>query len=309
MARETPLLPEGDAREAALFFVVVALCFLAALAALTMKATYAAAESWTASVEGEYTIRLKDTDRRGAEAARDRVAALDGVASARILTREEVNELLAPSFAGGELPAGLPMPLVMAVQATPDAGPGGGRGGGSGGGDGAAPGGRPLSDALADALAAAGVEGVVDAHDAWAGDVRRTLSTLRIVALATVMLLGATALSVIAFATHAALLARRDIVDVLHLCGATDRFISRLFERRFWTLGLRAGSVGALLALGGVALALSNARTGGTRGGLLPTLELDPGDGLVLLATPVVAALAARIAARLTVMRALKEQV
>ncbi len=43
MARETPLLPVEDAREAALFFVVAALCFLAALAALSAKSTYGAA--------------------------------------------------------------------------------------------------------------------------------------------------------------------------------------------------------------------------------------------------------------------------
>lgn len=286
MARETALLPERDAREAALFFVVVALCFLAAVAALTLKSTYAAAQSWTASVEGEYTIRLKETDRRGAEEARDAVDALEGVESARILTREEINALLAPSFAGGELPAGLPMPLVMAVQAVPGAG--------------------DLSADFAGALETAGIAGVVDAHDDWAGDVRRTLAVLRMVALATVLLLGATALSVIAFATHAALLARKDIVDVLHLSGATDRFISRLFERRFWTLGLRAGSLGALLALGGVALALSYVRASGARTGLLPTLSLDLIDFSILLSTPVIAALAARGAARLTVMRALR---
>jgi len=237
-------------------------------------------------VEGEYTIRLKETDRRGAEEARDAVDALEGVDSARILTREEINALLAPSFAGGELPAGLPMPLVMTVQAVPGAG--------------------DLSADFAGALETAGIEGVVDAHDDWAGDVRRTLAVLRMVALATVLLLGATALSVIAFATHAALLARKDIVDVLHLSGATDRFISRLFERRFWTLGLRAGSLGALLALGGVALALSYVSASGARTGLLPTLSLDLIDFAILLSTPVIAALAARGAARLTVMRALR---
>lgn len=49
---ETSLLPLEDAREAALFFVVGALCFLAALAALTAKSTYGAARAWTAEVEG-----------------------------------------------------------------------------------------------------------------------------------------------------------------------------------------------------------------------------------------------------------------
>ena len=110
----------------------------------------------------------------------------------------------------------------------------------------------------------------------------------------------------IAFATHAALLARRDIVDVLHLSGATDRFISRLFERRFWVLGLKAGSVGALFALAAVALAMSMASAGSGRSGLLPRLSLDPTDLLILIATPILAALAARIAARLTVIRSLK---
>jgi cell division transport system permease protein len=111
---------------------------------------------------------------------------------------------------------------------------------------------------------------------------------------------------VIAFATHAALLARRDIVDVLHLSGARDRFIASLFERRFWVLGLRAGAVGALLALGAAAAAIFAAKAHGGHAGLLPELSLDYLDLVVLVLTPVIAGLAARIAARVTVIRALK---
>ena len=70
MAKESPLLPERDARETALFFVVCALCFLAALAALSAKATYGAAKGWTADVEGQVTVRLRDADRRAAADAR-----------------------------------------------------------------------------------------------------------------------------------------------------------------------------------------------------------------------------------------------
>ena len=62
MARETPLLPVEDAREMALFFVVGALCFLAALATLSAKSTYGAARSWTAEVEGEF-LRLQNRIR------------------------------------------------------------------------------------------------------------------------------------------------------------------------------------------------------------------------------------------------------
>ena len=39
-----PLLPKEDAREAALFFVVCALCFLAALSGLVAHSAYSAAD-------------------------------------------------------------------------------------------------------------------------------------------------------------------------------------------------------------------------------------------------------------------------
>ena len=117
--RETPLLPTDSAREAALFFVVCALCFLATLATLSAKATYGAATGWTSQVEGQLTIRLRGEDMRGAEAARTLIEKTAGVVSARIITREEMAEMLAPRFGTAGLPAGLPLPLMISVEADP----------------------------------------------------------------------------------------------------------------------------------------------------------------------------------------------
>ncbi|MEL6259271.1 MAG: cell division protein FtsX [Pseudomonadota bacterium] len=281
----TPLLPVEDAREAALFFVVGALCFLAALAALSGKATYGAAQAWTSQVEGELTIRLKDVDARAAAEAIDIISATEGLRSARLMDRDEVAELLEPWFGAGGLPAGLPLPTFIA--ATSEAGA------------------NDVGPNVQRRLTERGFSADVDAHADWADDVRRMLSALRFAAICAVALLAATAVAVIAFATHAALLARRDIVDVLHLSGAEDRFIASLFERRFWLLGLRAGAVGALAALGAAALvSLALSRSGG-RTGLLPNIQLDATDVLILVVTPIAAGFAARIAARLTVLRGL----
>ncbi len=46
--------------------------------------------------------------------------------------------------------------------------------------------------------------------------------------------------------------ANREIVEVLHFVGATDRFIAREFERHFLSLGVRAGLMGAVFAMAGV---------------------------------------------------------
>ena len=285
-ARESSLLPLEDAREAALFFVVGALCFLAALAALSAKSTYGAARAWTAEVEGEFTVSLSGADAAAAAEAARLLAALEGVDSARVFTDAEINALLAPNFGQSGLPADLPVPRLIAVTGDGDA--------------------DDLGTRMSDALKGAGYEAAVDSHTEWAGDVRRMLGISRMVALFIVALLSATAIAVIAFATHAALLARRDIVDVLHIAGARDRFIAGLFERRFWLLGLRAGTVGALVALATVAILIALGRSGAERSGLLPQLSLDFPDLAVLVVTPVIAGLAARIAAGITVMRSLK---
>ncbi len=286
MAKETPLLPVEDAREMALFFVVGALCFLAALATLSAKSTYGAARSWTAEVEGELTVSLPDADRRGAESARKLIETTEGVKEARLLSKAEIDALLEPNFGSRGLPESLPLPQLIAVTAEPDA--------------------QLVGPTLERRLTEAGFANAVDEHADWAGDVRRMLAIARLVALTAVALLASTAVAVIAFATHAALLARRDIVDVLHLAGARDRYIAGLFERRFWLLGLRAGAVGALLALGAAAAMIFAVHSSGARTGLLPELSLDFQDLLILVLTPVIAGLAARIAARVTVIRSLK---
>jgi cell division transport system permease protein len=284
--QQSPLLPGEDAREAALFFVIAALCFLAALAAIVSRAAYSAAQNWTSEVEGELSVVLRGGDARRAQEATDLVRATPGVADARLLPREEVVALVGRSFGTGGVPEGLPLPQLIAVTAAPDAP-------------------ESLGATLQNALTAAGHDARSEDHSDWSGDVRRLLGAVRWAAIGAVALLMATAIAVIASATHANLLARRDVVEVLHLSGARDRFISQLFERRFWVMGLRAGAVGALFALGVAAILVFSAQGEGGRNWLVPRLSPALWDALILLMAPIVAALSARWTARVTVMRTL----
>jgi len=270
------------------FFVIGALCFLAALAALTTRGTYKAAEAWGAQIEGDITVVMRSTDRRTAQDVADRVSSLANVFEARVLSREEVETLLEPSLGPGGLPEGLPIPMLMAVQADMAVG-------------------DPSPD-IRRVLNEFSVDGDVAGNAGYADNVRGALGVLRLVALSIVALLSATAIAVIAFATHAALLARRDIVDVLHLSGAEDRYIASLFERRFWILALQAGMGGAVAALMITALIVfTGSGSQGVEAQLLPRLSLDFWDIVILLITPVAAGLAARMAARITVLASLKD--
>lgn len=286
-----PLLPKEDAREAALFFVVCALCFLAALSGLVARSAYSAADAWTDRVTGQITIRVRGDDAATLRAV-ELVKATPNIISARALDRAESEELLRPWLGPAGVPADLPLPHLIAAEAAPAAAGAGGMG-----------------DRLSASLKAANIDATVDDHIVWSKDVKRATDSAGLVALVAVGLLGATGLAVIAFATHATLLARRDIVELLHLTGAKDGFISGLFERRFLMLGVQAGALGALLAFGAAAFILFVVKQSDQQIWLLPQLSLSLADGLILGVSPLIAGAASMLAAKVTVMRSLSDMV
>jgi cell division transport system permease protein len=275
-------------REAALFFVVSALCFLAALSGLCARSAYAAADAWTDRVTGQITIRVRGDDAATARAV-EIAKTTPGLIEAHALTRAEAEGLLKPWLGAAGVPADLPLPHLIAAEAAPGA--------------------SGVGDRLAAALKAASINATVDDHVAFSADVSRATDSAGLVALAAVALLGATAIAVIAFATHSALLARRDIVEVLHLTGARDGYISGLFERRFLMLGVEAGTCGALLAFAAAAFILFVVKQSDQRIWLLPQLSLSLADGMILGLTPLIAGVSAMLAARTTVLRSLSEMV
>lgn len=286
-----PLLPKEDAREAALFFVVCALCFLAALSGLVARSAYSAAGEWTDRVTGQITIRVRGDDAATARAV-DLVKTAPDIISARALDRAESEELLRPWLGPTGVPADLPLPHLIAAEANP-----------------AAAGANGAGERVSAILKAANINATVDDHIVWSEDVRRATNSAGLVALVAVGLLGATGLAVIAFATHATLLARRDIVELLHLTGAKDSFISGLFEQRFLMLGVQAGALGALLAFGAAAFTLFLVKQSDQQIWLLPQLSLSLADGLILGVSPLVAGIASMLAAKVTVMRSLSDMV
>ena len=283
-----PLLPREDAREAALFFVVCARCFLAAFSGLVARAAYAAAGEWTSDVAGQITVRVRGSDADTTRAV-ELVKATPGIASAHALTREESEELLKPWLGPSGVPAGLPLPHLIAAEAERGA--------------------TSVGERISAKLSEAKIDAEVDDHAVWSADARRATDTIGIVALSAVLLLGATGIAVIAFATHATLLARKDIVELLHLTGAKDSFIAGLFERRFLMLGVQAGALGALLAFGAAAFILFAVRQADEQAWLLPQLSLSLADGLILGLAPLIAGAASMVAAKVTVMRSLSDMV
>jgi cell division transport system permease protein len=278
-----PFLPEPDARDPALLFVIAVLCFLACLTALGAIAGDRAARGWAGQLTGEITVVVRarggETPDAAAARAAEALAGVPGVSEARALEKAEAYALIEPWIGDVADLDDLPVPRLVAVVL-----------------DRQAPAAPP---ALRRALAERGLDAVVDDHSAWIADIKGAAGVVRSIAIVVFLLIAAGAAAVVAFATRQGLAARRDVVEVLHITGSEDAQIASLFELRFARIAALAGAAGALAA----ALAGGALRLAGGGQGLTPALPVAWIDLLAVLPCPLIAALVAAVAARLTARR------
>ena len=285
--RPASFLPEQDARDPALLFVIAVLCFLACLTALGVIAGDRAAHGWAGQLKGEATVIVRarggETPDAAAARAAEALAGVRGVAEARALEKEKAYELIKPWLGDVTDLEDLPVPRLVAVSLDRK---------------------TPATAASLDkALKAQGLDAVVDDHQIWIKDIRRAAGVVRASGAAIFTLIALAAAAVVAFATRAGLAARRDVVEVLHLTGAEDGQIANLFEVRFARVAALSGAIGAVAAM----LVGAVLRLIGGGAGITPALPIAWLDLLAVLPCPVIAAIVAAVAARLTARRLIQD--
>lgn len=278
------LLPPDAGRDRPLFIVAAILVFLACIAAFGARGAWLQAQRWTTDLETSMTIQIRPVAGRDADADAGRAAeltqAMPGVEQATARGRDYALALLTPWLGEGNLPDDLPLPLLVDV--------------------------RTRSGSVIDTVAlqaqfdAEGMAARIDDHGRWANAVRRAAGTAQALGLGLLALLAGAAAAVIAFAARASLAARIDVIDALHLCGAEDRFIAGLFQRRFFMLGLKAGVAGAVFA-GLISILVSLGDAPADMAFFLPQWAADPFEFVLLAMAPILAGLTAAISARLAV--------
>ncbi|HEX8534930.1 MAG TPA: cell division protein, partial [Allosphingosinicella sp.] len=116
------------------------------------------------------------------------------------------------------------------------------------------------------------------------------------------LMVGATAATVV-LAARAALDTHRGTIEVLHLMGATDVQVARLFQRRIALDALFGGALG--LSAASLVLVLIGNRVGALGSELLGSAGLPAASWAILVALPVAGVFLAMLVARATILRAL----
>ena len=273
-------------------WLIALMVYLAALAVAVSAILGSAAQTWRNDLSGNMTVEIPPALHApdAAEATEARVAraveilrAMPDVRSAEAIAAAEGLRLLEPWIGAGDIAFDLPLPRLIDLQIDP----------------------RAASDAESVHAALEGeIPDVrVDDHGLWVERLLALIRSIEAVALAVVLLIGAAGILSMVFVTRTGLAVHHDVVEVLHLVGARDRYIAGQFQRHALnqaTRGTLAGTLLALATIGGLFLVGA-----GPDLPLMPTLRLGLGGWAALAAVPATALAIAALTARMTVLRAL----
>lgn len=227
------VVPAGSVTSRSLTLVIAIMCFLACLTAGFVYMVNQSASAWLRDIASEVTVQIEPKERGDIEkSVRDAAAFLakqQGIRAVRPLSHDESAALVEPWLGKSDALKSLPIPRLIAVEidrGTP-----------------------PDLERLRGQLATELPGAILDDHRHWQQQIRTVTRSLALGGLGILMLVGAATTAIIVSATRSSMASNREIVEVLHLVGATDHYIAREFERHFLRLGIRAGLVGAGFAM------------------------------------------------------------
>ena len=265
-------------------FTSGAMTFLAVFALALSLASGRLAECWASALDKTATIRISAPDDQMSlqtKVVLDLLSKTPGIATSRAMTLAETKQLLEP-WLGPDLPIeALPLPQLIEITET------------AAGYD---------AEGLRQRLAAEAPGAVLDDHTRWRKPMVEAADRLRLLGILSMALIGAAMAGMITLAANAALAANAQVIRVLRLVGARDRYIAGAFVRRFTIRAFTGSLVGAVLGTLGVLALPSVNEAGGFLTGLGFT-GLAWGLPFVL---PFVAGVVAWLATRLAAFQTLR---
>ncbi|MEQ8733608.1 MAG: FtsX-like permease family protein [Rhodospirillaceae bacterium] len=295
MSLRTDLPLGGDSASRFIPWLVAIMVFLGILSVSGVTVFDSILSGWSRSVTGTVTVQIPalpastEEDANEARTARalDALTVLPNVESARALTDEEIDALLAPWLGEGAAASNLPLPDLIDVSLSDDS--------------------ADAIENLKAAVAAVVPDAIIDDHRRWFEHLINLTEGFRTLTIGVAMVVTLALALTIIYATRASLAEFKEVISVLHFIGAKDMYVASQFAKR--TLVAAAKGCAGGLTAGLIALIIIGVLASNVESGFLPDINL----GLAFwLTSPLVALIAAGLAmvtAYLTVLSTLRSMI
>lgn len=291
-AYDLPL--KQDASANFLIALIALMTLLASLALAGYLMLNETSQNWINGLENKATIEIPAEIEEGkiltseeiqalAETIQNDVQSLDFVSSAVLLDAKEVQDLIKPWLGTNAITSNISLPALISVELQ--------------NGD------SNNLQTLQTTITKTAANAHLDTHDAWLSDLLKLTGTLEF--SAALITLTITIITIIAIS--GAILTRMELsrndVELLHLMGANDTYITRQFQRHAFILALKGTLIGILTSLV-ILFLLSKFMTTDTTS-VLPTFTLNIPIIIKFILLAAFICTLSTISARLTILRAL----
>ena len=268
--------------------------FIATLILAVAIVVYTSVNSWTNNISGSLTVQIptysNDGKSREAVLANDIEMALtllrssEGITGATLLTDEQISNLMEPWLGHSEKINDLPLPKIIDVNVDPNN--------------------FPNISQLKSDLYEQVPEAILDSHRASLDELVLFFKNMvHLIALVLFLILLTTALSII-YITKSSMSVHQKVIELIHMMGASDFYITIQFALRSFKLTLIGSLIGFLLAL--PIMGLFNHFLSQMNSGFVLENTLNPLQWALLVSIPFLTAALSFITAYRTVSNTLK---
>ncbi|MEL7189280.1 MAG: cell division protein [Pseudomonadota bacterium] len=266
--------------------ILMALVVISAAGGLALRNL---AEAARADIANAVTVQVLEANPELRSERVERTVAIlrqeDLVLSSRVVPDDELAQLLEPWLGAGAASEDVPIPGLIDVELMRVAS-------------------AEEVDELQRKISEAVPNARVDAQSAWLAPVYGALAALQYLALGLIALIAMATAAAVWLAARSAFAAHRETVEVVHLLGATDAQIMRVFQRAAMRDAAFGGIVGLLLGV--IAVMLLGQQFGALDSGLVSSGGFGWLDWAILMCIPIAGVLLAFVTGRMTIAFALK---
>lgn len=277
-----------------LVLLIGLMTFLAILALTGSFSLKAMGERWSSGLENKLTIEIRAETPAGKilpaseiqEQAEEITAVLNRnqiVEKATLLGKPEIKELISPWLGEDVVLRDIPLPGLISVElkeSTPDG-----------------------LESIEKAIHAIAPNARLDTHESWLNDLLNLTGALQFATLAVTLIIAFTTIIAIAGGIRSRMALHKAEVELLHLMGAKDDYITKQFQRHAVILALQGSAIGTILGL--LCVTTLWLFAGNSDGGVIPNLSLKPSEIAFLILTPALVCALSALTARVTVLRVL----
>lgn len=261
--------------------------FLSLLAAIGNLALGHMSHAWTSGLENTLTIEIPapNASEEGVKDLLGGLKKIDGVESAKILSQKDMKTLLSPWLGdSSSVWEDLPVPTLVTVTFSERT--------------------SQLIKEISATTRKLAPNARVDAHEEWLADLMKLAHGLQLTSLTVFVLIMMVTAVVIAGAVRSRMAIHHRELELLHIMGASDRYITGQFVRYIFMQSLKGVALGA--ALGGLVI-IGFLYLSRHNPGTVPELSLQGTEWLVFVVVPCILIGIGLISARITSLRVLGE--